>query len=91
MWVAPNSSAMSSLLSSMSTAMIVVAPAIADPCMQFSPTPPHPKTATDVPGSTPAVLIAAPTPVVTPQPTSAATSMGMSLSMGTAATSGTTE
>ena len=42
------------------------------------PTPPQPKTATVEPGSTFAVLSAAPTPVVTPQPISAARSSGMS-------------
>jgi len=42
------------------------------------PTPPAPITATVVPGSTPAVLIAAPTPVITEQPTSAAMSIPMS-------------
>jgi hypothetical protein len=38
------------------------------------PTPPQPMTATVAPGSTRAVLITAPTPVITQQPTSAATS-----------------
>src|SRR5918998_250564 len=42
--------------------------------MTDKPTPPQPKTATDEPGSTLAVLKTAPTPVVTPQPTSAAQS-----------------
>ena len=69
--------------------MMVVAPAISAPCMTFSPTPPAPNTATVVPGWTCAVLMAAPTPVVTPQPTSAAWPNGTSLSMGTAAISGT--
>src|SRR3954463_9383684 len=40
------------------------------------PTPPHPNTATVEPGRTSAVLIAAPTPVVTPQPINAATRSG---------------
>src|SRR5918999_1787397 len=57
--------------------------------MQLRPTPPQPNTATVAPGSTPAVLITAPTPVVTPQPTSDACANGMSLSIGTAATSAT--
>ena len=46
--------------------------------MHDSPTPPHPMTATVAPGSTAAVWITAPTPVVTPQPISAARSSGMS-------------
>ena len=61
-----------------------------DPWMQFRPTPPQPKTATVVPGCTLAVLIAAPAPVITPQPTSDACSIGTSLSMGTTAISGRT-
>ena len=36
--------------------------------MAEMPTPPHPKTTTEEPTSTWAVLTAAPTPVVTPQP-----------------------
>ena len=67
--------------------MIVVAPAIRQPWMTFRPTPPAPKTAAVVPGSTCAVLMAAPTPVVTPQPMREACGNGMSLSMGMAATS----
>ena len=89
-WVAPNSTPMSSLLSRTSTAMIVVAPAMRAPWMTLRPTPPQPKTATVLPAATRAVLMAAPTPVVTPHPTSAAWGKGMSSSMGTAATSGTT-
>src|SRR5919197_6512969 len=45
--------------------------------MTLSPTPPQPNTATDEPGTTLAVLKTAPTPVVTPQPTSAARSSGI--------------
>src|SRR5438477_11324318 len=45
--------------------------------MTERPTPPQPKTATLEPGWTFAVLNTAPTPVVTPQPTSAATSSGI--------------
>ena len=48
------------------------------------PTPPHPMTATDDPGSTWAVLSAAPTPVVTPQPISASWSSGRSVVTRTA-------
>ena len=54
------------------------------------PTPPQPKTTTDDPGRTLAVLIAAPTPVVTPQPISEATSNGTSSSILIAACDGTT-
>ena len=50
----------------MSMATMGSAPAMAAPCAQFSPTPPQPTTATDAPGSTWAVLSAAPTPVKTP-------------------------
>ena len=45
------------------------------------PTPPQPMIATVEPGSTPAVLSAAPTPVVTPQPMSASWSSGTSVSI----------
>jgi len=44
-----------------------------------SPTPPHPKTATDFPGRTLAVYIAAPRPVATAQPPDAAIASGTSL------------
>src|SRR6201989_1574672 len=50
--------------------MIVVAPARAAPAIAPSPTPPHPITATESPRVTPPVLIAAPSPAITPQPTS---------------------
>src|SRR5439155_25046056 len=49
-----------------------------------------PNTTTDDPGRTCAVLIAAPTPVVTPHPINDATSKGTSLSIFTAACSLTT-
>jgi hypothetical protein len=42
------------------------------PWIAFSPTPPTPKTATRLPGLTPAVFQTAPTPVITEQPISAA-------------------
>src|SRR6266550_2527292 len=48
--------------------------------MTAVPTPPQPTTATVEPGSTRAVLSAAPTPVVTPQPISANCSAGRSVS-----------
>jgi hypothetical protein len=38
------------------------------PWITLRPMPPRPKTTTFAPGSTPAVQITAPTPVVTPQP-----------------------
>ena len=58
------------------------------PWMAEMPTPPQPNTTTDEPGSTLAVLMAAPTPVVTPQPISEAISNGTSSSILTAACSG---
>src|SRR3954468_7642379 len=67
-WVAPMPRAHSSFRSSMSTAMIVEAPASLEPAIAASPTPPQPNTATDCPRVTPPVLIAAPTPAITPQP-----------------------
>ena len=48
--------------------MIMFAPASLAPCTTFRPIPPRPNTATFAPGSTLAVLITAPIPVVTPQP-----------------------
>ena len=45
------------------------------------PTPPHPTTTTVSPGCTSAAYTAEPQPVVTPQPTSAALSSGMSFSI----------
>ncbi len=68
-------------------AMIWRAPAMRAPWITEFPTPPHPKTATLEPGATRAVFSAAPTPVVTPQPTKAARSNGMSLSIFTTARS----
>ena len=73
-WVAPNRLASSSFASTRSTATISAAPAIRAPWMAAMPTPPQPNTTTDEPGATLAVLMAAPTPVVTPQPMSEATS-----------------
>src|SRR5215211_1867490 len=67
-WVAPNFLAHSSFRSSMSTATMVLAPASAAPAMAASPTPPQPNTATDSPRLTAPVLMAAPTPAITPQP-----------------------
>src|SRR5262245_28139391 len=87
--VAPKCRAISSLLSATSTAMIFAAPASRAPWMIDRPTPPQPNTATDEPGVTFAVLIAAPTPVITPQPTSAALSSGIALSITQALIAGT--
>ncbi len=60
--------------------MMRAAPAMRAPWITAWPTPPQPITATVEPGSTCAVLSAAPTPVVTPQPMSASTSSGRSVS-----------
>src|SRR5262249_13513438 len=60
------------------------------PWITLMPPPPHPITATDEPGFTFAVLTAAPTPVVTPQPISDATSYGTSSGIFTAQFCGTT-
>jgi hypothetical protein len=76
--VAPNSFASWSFDGWVSMAMIRSAPASAAPFTVDSPTPPQPITATVEPGSTFAALNTAPTPVSTPQPTSAARSSGMS-------------
>ena len=51
-----------------STPTIIPAPTMRAPCTTFSPIPPRPNTTTLPPGSTLAVLITAPIPVVTPQP-----------------------
>ncbi len=72
-WVAPIERAVASLRSSMSTAMIFAAPASREPVMAASPTPPQPITATVSPRPTLPVLIAAPMPAMTPQPSSPAT------------------
>ena len=60
--------------------MMRSAPASAAPLTAERPMPPQPITATVAPGSTLAALKTAPTPVMTPQPTSAARSNGMSSS-----------
>ena len=89
-WVAPSWRADSSLPPTTSMAMIGWAATIAPPCTAFRPTPPTPKTAMLAPGGTAAVLITAPTPVITEQPMSAARSRGMFLSMAIADDSATT-
>src|SRR6185369_4808519 len=58
--------------------------------MTFSPTPPAPNTTIDAPASTLAVLITAPTPVITPHPTRHAASSGAASRIGTAPCSATT-
>jgi len=75
--------ARSRLDSTGSMTMTRFAPAAAAPCTAFMPTPPAPMTTTFSPGRTSATLVAEPHPVVTPQPTSAATSSGMSGSIFT--------
>ena len=74
----------------MSTAITGSAPTATAAISAERPTPPHPITATRSPGRTPAVRQTAPTPVVTAQPTSAATSNGTSSGMRTHERSGTT-
>ena len=68
MCVAPSPSAHPSFRSSMSTPMIVDAPARRAPAIAAFPTPPQPNTATESPRPTPPVFIAAPRPAITPQP-----------------------
>src|SRR5690606_19902255 len=77
-WVAPIWRANSSFAALVSTATTWLAPQTAQPCMADSPTPPAPNTTVRVPASTRAVLAAAPKPVITPQPISAALSSGTS-------------
>ena len=60
------------------------------PWITLIPTPPHPNTTTDEPGSTCAVFSAAPTPVITPHPISDATSYGISSEILIAAVAGRT-
>src|ERR1700730_2421601 len=81
--VAANCLANSSFDCWVSMAMTRSAPASAAPLTADNPTPPQPITATVEPGSTLAALSTAPTPVITPQPTSAARSNGMSGSIFT--------
>ena len=54
--------------------MIVFAPANRAPAMAAAPTPPQPITATESPRPTLPVLMAAPRPAITPQPSRPATS-----------------
>ena len=78
MCVAPKPFAHSSFRGSVSTAMIVVAPASAAPAIAASPTPPQPITAIESPRPMPPVFTAAPSPAITPQPSSPATFAGAS-------------
>jgi hypothetical protein len=66
------------------------APAATAPITAESPVPPVPITATRSPGRTPAVRQTAPTPLVTAQPSSAATSNGTSEGIWTHDRAGTT-
>ena len=86
--VAPNVRARSSFSAATSTAITCAAPATTAPCTTFRPMPPQPMTATVAPGGTFAVLNTAPRPVVTAQPTSAATSTGTLSSIFNSACSG---
>ena len=70
--------------------MIGCAPASAAPISTERPTPPQPITHTDAPGSTRAVFVTAPTPVVTQQPIRQATSNGTADGTGMTAEAGTT-
>src|SRR5919107_5018614 len=88
--MAPIFLAISSFRSSMSTPMIVSAPASPDPATAAAPTPPHPITATLLPRETFPVLMAAPRPAITPhprRPTAAARADGSTLVHWPAATS----
>ena len=89
-WVAPSFFAYSSLAGLASIEIIVEAPAMRQPWRTLRPTPPQPQMAQLVPGRTSAVLIAAPTPVMTPQPIRDALTRGMSLSILMAVFSATT-
>ena len=70
--------------------MIRFAPTRTAPITTLSPTPPAPMTRTLAPGSTWAVFITAPIPVITEQPMSAATSKGTSGSIFTTPSTGST-
>ena len=85
MSVAPNALARSSFDATRSMAMMREAPARSAPLIVDRPMPPQPMTATVDPGSTAAVRNAAPTPVITAQPMTAARSSGMSFRIFTTA------
>ncbi len=67
--------------------MILAAPAILAALIAARPTPPQPTTSTVSPGVTLQALKIVPAPVVTAQPSSAARSNGISLSIATQACS----
>ena len=81
-WVAPTFRDASRRVADRSIATMVDAPEMRAPWMTDWPTPPQPMTATLDPGVTPAVLNAAPNPVVTPQPSSASSSSTRSVAIG---------
>ena len=85
--MAPNWRPSVSLAATVSTATILVAPAMRSPWITLRPTPPTPKTAAVSPGFTLARFRTAPTPVRTPQPMRQADEKGMSFGMRTACTS----
>jgi hypothetical protein len=74
----------------MSTAMTAPADCAAHPMITDKPTPPHPSTTVLAPTGTWTVFVAAPKPVATAQPTTAARSSGIPSAMRTAPPSGTT-
>jgi hypothetical protein len=88
--VAPKRRAVSSFSGTVSTATMTEAPESRQPWIAEMPTPPQPITTAVSPGRSWAVLTTEPTPVITPQPTRAATSYGTSGSIGTAPIRGTT-
>ena len=90
MSVAPNLRAKSNLPGLVSIAMMRPASAITAPTTTASPMPPRPKTATVLPGSTFAVFLTAPIPVVTPHPSRQTFSSGASFRMTAVLISGST-
>ena len=88
--VAPSAVAHPSFAGATSIAIRRSAPAIFAPCIADRPMPPRPITATEAPGHTFAVRIAAPTPVDTPHPSRHARSSGMPSGSGIACAAWTT-
>ena len=88
--VAPNCAARWNFSGLTSMAMMRLALAICAPWITARPMAPRPKTATVAPGSTLAVFITAPMPVVTPQPSRQILSSGASLETTASDTSGST-
>src|SRR5262249_56937500 len=89
-WGAPSGGARVNLFGFVWTPMIRRAPAITAPWITDSPTPPRPKTTTEEPGSTFAVVSTAPIPVVTAQPSRHTVASGASFRIFASAISGTT-